>query len=112
MILFDFFFDQALPMNALLKVQAARYFRLALVLFGAALSAPVSADSVTVRTALRVCADPSNLPMSNKQGRGYENKIAELFARKLGLPLEYEWFPQRIGFIRNKLHNNDTPDGS
>ena len=112
MILFDFFFDQALPMNALLKVQAARYFQLALVLFGAALSAPVSADSVTVRTALRVCADPSNLPMSNKQGLGYENKIAELFARKLSLPLEYEWFPQRIGFIRNTLRNNDTPDGS
>lgn len=64
------------------------------------------------RTALRVCADPFNLPMSNRDGQGYENRIAELFAEKLGLPLEYEWFPQRIGFIRNTLRNDDTPDGS
>ncbi|MDA0824553.1 MAG: quinoprotein dehydrogenase-associated putative ABC transporter substrate-binding protein [Proteobacteria bacterium] len=63
------------------------------------------------RPSLRVCAPPANLPMSNKLGEGYENKIAELLAQKLGLPLEYEWFPQRIGFIRNTLGFNDTPDG-
>jgi quinoprotein dehydrogenase-associated probable ABC transporter substrate-binding protein len=63
------------------------------------------------RTALRVCAPPFNLPMSNRQGEGYENKIAELFAHKLELPLEFEWFPQRIGFIRNTLRNDNTPDG-
>lgn len=49
--------------------------------------------------------------MSNRNGEGYENKIAELLARKLDLPLEYEWFPQRIGFIRNTLRNDNTPDG-
>ncbi|MEQ9061320.1 MAG: quinoprotein dehydrogenase-associated putative ABC transporter substrate-binding protein [Gammaproteobacteria bacterium] len=59
-----------------------------------------------------MCADPFNLPMSNKQEEGYENKIAELFGRKLGLPVVYEWFPQRIGFIRNTLRNNETEDGS
>ncbi len=63
------------------------------------------------RDVFKVCAPPSNLPMSNKNGEGYENKLAELFAMKLGLPLEYEWFPQRIGFIRNTLRNNNTPDG-
>jgi mxaJ protein len=63
------------------------------------------------RDTLKVCAPPSNLPMSNRNGEGYENKIAELLARKLGLPLEYEWFPQRIGFIRNTLRNDNTPDG-
>ena len=51
----------------------------------------------------KVCADPYMLPMSNKDGEGYENKIAELFAEKLGLELKYEFFPQRIGFIRNTL---------
>ena len=66
----------------------------------------------SARTELRVCADPYNLPMSDKQGKGYENRIAELFGRKLGLPVVYEWFPQRIGFIRNTLSNNDTEDGS
>lgn len=52
---------------------------------------------------LKVCADPYMLPMSNKKGEGYENKIAELFAKKLGLKLKYEFFPQRMGFIRNTL---------
>jgi mxaJ protein len=52
---------------------------------------------------LRVCQDPSNLPFSNTKGEGYENKIAELFAKKLGVKLEYYSFPQRLGFIRNTL---------
>lgn len=52
---------------------------------------------------LKVCADPYMLPMSNQKGEGYENKIAELIADKLGLKLKYEFFPQRMGFIRNTL---------
>ncbi len=52
---------------------------------------------------LKVCADPYMLPFSNKKGEGYENKIAELLAKKLGLKLKYEFFPQRMGFIRNTL---------
>jgi mxaJ protein len=52
---------------------------------------------------LRVCQDPNNLPFSNDAGQGFENKIAELFARKLGWKLEYFSFPQRMGFIRNTL---------
>jgi quinoprotein dehydrogenase-associated probable ABC transporter substrate-binding protein len=59
--------------------------------------------------ALRVCADPNNLPLSNRQQRGYENMIAELFARELGWPIEYTWFPQRMGFVRNTLRARD-PD--
>jgi quinoprotein dehydrogenase-associated probable ABC transporter substrate-binding protein len=52
---------------------------------------------------LRVCQDPNNLPFSNLAGEGFENKIAELFAHKLGWKLEYFSFPQRMGFIRNTL---------
>lgn len=52
---------------------------------------------------LKVCADPYMLPFSNQKEEGYENKIAQLFAKKLGLKLKYEFFPQRIGFIRNTL---------
>ena len=52
---------------------------------------------------LRVCADPNNMPLSNQKREGYENKIAELLAGKLGWKLEYAWFPQRMGFIRNTL---------
>ena len=51
----------------------------------------------------RVCADPLHPPYSDKKGNGFENKIAELFARDLGQTVEYYWFPQRIGFIRNTL---------
>lgn len=61
---------------------------------------------------LRVCADPNNLPLSNRNGQGYENKIAELFARALGWSLEYTWYPQRMGFIRNTLRaRGDGPEG-
>ena len=68
--------------------------------------------SASERKAFRVCAPPHNLPLSTKTEEGYENKIAELLASKLGLPLEYVWFPQRIGFIRNTLRFNNTPDES
>jgi quinoprotein dehydrogenase-associated probable ABC transporter substrate-binding protein len=55
------------------------------------------------RSALRVCADPNNLPYSNEKGEGFENKIAELFARELGVPVRYTWYPDSMGFIRNTL---------
>jgi quinoprotein dehydrogenase-associated probable ABC transporter substrate-binding protein len=55
------------------------------------------------RTALRVCADPANLPFSNDKGEGFENKIAEIVAAELKLPVEYTWFPQATGFIRQTL---------
>src|SRR5262245_23664721 len=58
---------------------------------------------------LRVCEDPNNLPFSNRAGEGFENKIAELFAAELGWKLEYTWFPQRMGFIRNTLRGRE-PD--
>lgn len=51
----------------------------------------------------KVCSDPLNPPFSTKQRDGFENKIAELFARELGQTIEYTWFPARIGFIRNTL---------
>ena len=56
---------------------------------------------------LRVCGDPTNLPFSNRAGEGFENKIAELLARELGWTLEYTWFPQRMGFIRNTLRGRE-----
>lgn len=52
----------------------------------------------------RVCADPRNLPFSNEAQEGFENKIAELFAKKLGKPLAYAWYPGATGFVRNTLN--------
>jgi quinoprotein dehydrogenase-associated probable ABC transporter substrate-binding protein len=55
------------------------------------------------RSAFRVCSDPSNLPFSNDKGEGFENKVAELLAKKLDVPLKYTWYPNSIGFLRNTL---------
>ena len=55
------------------------------------------------RPVLRVCADPNNLPFSNRAGEGFENRIAELMAVDRGARLEYTWWPQRRGFVRNTL---------
>ena len=52
---------------------------------------------------LRVCADPDNLPYSNQQQQGFENKIADLVANDLHARVEYSWWPQRRGFVRNTL---------
>ena len=52
---------------------------------------------------LRVCADPNNLPFSNDKGQGFENKVAELFAAKLGKRLAYTYYPQATGFVRMTL---------
>lgn len=58
---------------------------------------------LVAKTTFRVCADPANMPFSNKAGEGFENKIAELFAEKLDMPLRYFWFPQAVGFVRKTL---------
>jgi mxaJ protein len=52
---------------------------------------------------LRVCADPNNLPFSNERGEGFENRLADLVAEELDARVEYTWFAQRRGFIRNTL---------
>jgi quinoprotein dehydrogenase-associated probable ABC transporter substrate-binding protein len=52
---------------------------------------------------LRVCEDPSNMPFSNKKRQGFENKIAALFGKKLGVPVKYDWSPEQFGFARRTL---------
>jgi quinoprotein dehydrogenase-associated probable ABC transporter substrate-binding protein len=52
----------------------------------------------------RACADPRDLPFSNEAGEGFENKIADLFARKLGKSVAYVFYPDATGFIRNTLN--------
>lgn len=54
----------------------------------------------------RVCADPRSLPFSNKEGEGFENKLAELIAGKLEKSVSYTWYPQAVGFVRNTLRAN------
>jgi mxaJ protein len=53
---------------------------------------------------LTVCADPNNLPFSNRAGQGFENKLAELIAGELHARLDYVWWAQRRGYVRNTLN--------
>lgn len=78
------------------------------VLLSIDLVAPVCAaegqrPDLVNRTALRVCADPANMPFSNDKNEGFENKIAEIVAAELKVQVEYTWFPQATGFIRQTL---------
>ena len=68
-----------------------------------ALPASAQVSDLVDRSTLRVCADPANMPFTDEEGEGFENKIAELMAQKLGLPLDYTWFPQATGFYRMTL---------
>ena len=62
-----------------------------------------ASDAAPAAPALRVCADPNNLPYSNAREEGFENRIAEIVAAELGRRVEYTWMAQRRGFIRNTL---------
>lgn len=53
---------------------------------------------------LTACADPNNLPFSNRAGQGFENKLAQMIASDLGGKLEYVWWAQRRGYVRNTLN--------
>jgi mxaJ protein len=52
---------------------------------------------------LRVCADPDNMPFSDKKKEGFENKLAELIAAKLDAQLEYTWFEEATGYVPNTV---------
>ncbi len=49
---------------------------------------------------LWVCADRNNLPYSNEQQQGFENKLAEIVAHDLGRTLRYVWWPASPTFAR------------
>lgn len=77
------------------------------VLFISLSNSLFAADAAEDGKYLKVCADPYMMPFSNKKGEGYENKIAQLLASKLGKEVKYTFFPQRMGFIRNTLRKEE-----
>ena len=94
----------AIQCKGLLSVLAACSVILTAIA-GAQTAEPAGAESES--PVLRVCSDPNNLPLSHRSGEGYENKIAAELARDLGRKLEYTYFPQRMGFVRNTLRKQD-----
>jgi quinoprotein dehydrogenase-associated probable ABC transporter substrate-binding protein len=81
-----------------------------LALFAMSLMSPGPAPAATGnyadlvnREVLRVCAIPTDLPYSNDKGEGFDNKIAELIAADLKVPVTYTWYPGGYGLIKNTL---------
>ena len=87
-------------MRALFGVAAAAA---CLALIGGGGATAQDVPDVVARNVLRVCADPDNLPFSNRQEQGFENRIAEIVAGDLDVPLRYYWLSQGPGFVANTL---------
>jgi mxaJ protein len=85
---------------------AVRYPVLALSLLATGASLPTG-HSRRADNALRVCADPNNLPFSNAAKEGFENRIVSMIGADLGRPVEYTWWAQRRGFVRNTLNAHE-----
>lgn len=60
--------------------------------------------SLVRQKTITACADPNNLPFSNRAGEGFENKLAEMIASDLHAKLNYVWWAQRRGYVRNTLN--------
>jgi quinoprotein dehydrogenase-associated probable ABC transporter substrate-binding protein len=69
----------------------------------AAEAADQAVVDIVNRKVLRVCSDPANMPFSNEKSEGFENKIADVIADELKVPVEYTWFPMATGFVRMTL---------
>jgi mxaJ protein len=69
----------------------------------ALLAAAGAARAADSQHALRVCADPDNLPYSQRDESGFENRIARLIADDMGVKLSYFWQEQRRGFVRKTM---------
>jgi hypothetical protein len=78
-------------------------YRIPLIAAAVATSLALPGDSRAAVPQPRVCADPDDLPFSNRRGEGFENRIAEIVADQLGVTLDYTWWPQRRGFLQNTL---------
>jgi ABC-type amino acid transport substrate-binding protein len=52
---------------------------------------------------LRVCADPENLPFTDRSLQGFENRIADLIAQEMDARVEYTWWVAR--YLRRMLRN-------
>ena len=81
--------------NAVTLAGASLVTAAAVALMGSAPRHPVAE--------LRVCVDPYDLPFSNNQEEGFENKIAHLVAQDLNATVINYWWPSRRGVLRNSI---------
>ena len=77
---------------------------LAAIALAGATHGAIAADEIR---ALRVCADPGNMPLSNDRREGYQNKIAEVLGERLGTGVQYDFRPStERGLLRGTLDAN------
>lgn len=60
-----------------------------------------SSPSTQADKPLRVCADPNDLPFSNRAEQGFENKLAQMVGQSLGRPVRFVWEMQGDKFLRS-----------
>ncbi len=61
-----------------------------------------------VVSSLRVCGDPGNLPLSDINRAGFQNKVIELVAKEIGAEVNYFWRPYLMrGITRQTFDTND-----
>ena len=73
------------------------------LLVAAAAAALMASAPSRPRSELRVCVDPYDMPFSNSEEEGFENKIAHLVARDLNTTVINYWWPSRRGVLRNSI---------
>lgn len=61
---------------------------------------PVVTEAQT-HSSLRVCADPNELPFSNRAEQGFENKLAKMVGQSLGKQVQFVWQMQSSKFLSN-----------
>jgi len=84
-------------------LRAAPWVAICIGLAATLAAAPVAAAEPARAGAVRICADPDNMPFSNAEGEGFENKLAELIAEKLDAKLDYSWFSEASGYVPNTM---------
>ena len=88
--------------GALMKTMLRNACVLSLVAFAAHATAE---DKVEKLSSFTVCADPGNMPLSNKKGEGFQNKIAEVLGETLGTGVQYSWRPSfERALMRNTIN--------
>lgn len=79
----------------------SRFPRLLAALLSALYCLPMMAASP-----LRICADPDNLPFSNRAGAGFDDRIISFVARDLHRETVFVWARPRRGFLREQFNKN------
>ena len=64
----------------------------------------LSATVCKAEAPLRICADPDNLPFSNRAGIGFDQRVAVLVAHDLHRTPIFVWARSRRGFLREQFN--------